>query len=62
MTLSLTSVAYLGAKVGGGRGISPLDGVFPTIEGAGIVSVRQVRSLGGDVRIDFVVSDVHGNS
>ena len=51
-----------GAKVGGGRGISPRGGVFSIIEEAGIVSVRQVRSLGDDVRVDFVVSDVHGNS
>lgn len=51
-------VAYLGARVGGGQGIPPLSGVFSTIEKAGIVSIRQVRSLGSDIRIDWT-RDVH---
>ena len=54
-------VAYVGARIAGGRGIPPLEGVFPSIEAAEVASVRDVRSLGGDVRIEFVVRDVHGN-
>ncbi len=53
-------VAYLGARIGGGRGISPLAGVFQSIGEAGIVSVSQVRSLGADIRIDWT-RDVHGD-
>lgn len=54
-------VAYVGAMVGGGRGIPPLEGVFGAIDTADIVSVEDVRSLDGDIRIDFVVRDVHGD-
>lgn len=46
-------VLYLAAKLGGGRGISPLDGVFATIEQAEEVSITGVRSLDGDYRVDF---------
>lgn len=51
-------VAYLGARIGGGGGISPVGGVFESIGEAGIVSVAQVRSLGADIRIDWT-RDVH---
>ncbi len=54
-------VAYLGAKLGGGRGIPPLAGAFDSIGEAGIVSVDGVRSLGADVRIDWT-RDVHRDS
>lgn len=54
-------VAYLGAKVGGGVGMPPMSGVFSRIEDARVVSVSDVRSLGDDVRIDFMLQDVHGN-
>lgn len=46
-------VVYLAAKLGGGRGISPLDGAFPTIEAASEVEISGVRSLDGDLRVDF---------
>ncbi len=46
-------VLYLGAKVGGGMGTAPLGGVFSSIDRAEVVSITGVRSLGGDVRIDF---------
>jgi diaminohydroxyphosphoribosylaminopyrimidine deaminase/5-amino-6-(5-phosphoribosylamino)uracil reductase len=46
-------VVYLAAKMGGGRGISPLDGAFPHIEAVSEVEVTSVRSLGADYRIDF---------
>lgn len=45
--------AYLGAKVGGGQGISPIDGVFSTIDEARTVEVFDVQSFGPDVRIGF---------
>lgn len=46
-------VAYLAAKIGGGRGISPLGGAFPNIERASEVEITGVRSLGADYRVDF---------
>lgn len=46
-------VVYVGAKLGGGKGIPPLGGVFETIDEAIPVSVVAVRSLGEDLRIDF---------
>lgn len=46
-------VVYLAAKVGGGRGISPLDGMFTSIDQAQSVSITAVRSLDGDYRVDF---------
>lgn len=46
-------VVYVGAKLGGGRGIPPLAGVFETIDEAMAVSVVGVRSLGDDLRVDF---------
>ena len=49
-------IVYLGAKVGGGTGISPLGGVFRTIGDASVVSLTEVRSLGPDYRIDFELS------
>lgn len=46
-------VAYLGARLGGGVGQAPLGGVFATIGDADVVSVTGLRSLDGDVRVDF---------
>ena len=44
---------YLAAKMGGGRGISPLDGAFPNIGAATEIEITGVRSLDGDCRVDF---------
>jgi diaminohydroxyphosphoribosylaminopyrimidine deaminase/5-amino-6-(5-phosphoribosylamino)uracil reductase len=49
-------IVYIGAKIGGGSGISPLRGVFKTIGDATTVSLTGVRSLGPDYRIDFELS------
>jgi diaminohydroxyphosphoribosylaminopyrimidine deaminase / 5-amino-6-(5-phosphoribosylamino)uracil reductase len=46
-------VLYLGARLGGGTGRSPLGGVFETIADAQVVSVTGVRSLNHDIRVDF---------
>ncbi len=46
-------IVYVGAKMAGGSGISPLAGRFETIEDAGEVRIQGVRSLGDDIRIDF---------
>jgi len=46
-------VIYLAAKLGGGRGISPLGGVFSRIEEATEVEITSVRSLDGDYRVEF---------
>ncbi|MBT8212466.1 MAG: RibD family protein, partial [Acidimicrobiia bacterium] len=44
-------VAYAGAKVGGGSGLAPLDGVFPTVADATVVSITSVELLGDTVKI-----------
>lgn len=44
---------YIGARVGGGTGRSPLGGVFSTIADARDVEFRSVRSVGEDVVIAF---------
>jgi diaminohydroxyphosphoribosylaminopyrimidine deaminase/5-amino-6-(5-phosphoribosylamino)uracil reductase len=46
-------VIYLAAKLGGGVGIGPLAGPFPTIEDAKEVNIRDVRNVGPDLRIEF---------
>jgi diaminohydroxyphosphoribosylaminopyrimidine deaminase/5-amino-6-(5-phosphoribosylamino)uracil reductase len=46
-------VVYIGSKVGGGTGRSPLAGLFATIEGASTVEFETVRSVGDDVVIAF---------
>jgi diaminohydroxyphosphoribosylaminopyrimidine deaminase/5-amino-6-(5-phosphoribosylamino)uracil reductase len=46
-------VVYLAAKMGGGRGMSPLAGRFSTMEEATEVTITGVRSLDGDYRVDF---------
>ncbi len=44
---------YIGGLVGGGKGISPVDGAFPNIGNARSVRITDVQSLGPDVRIGF---------
>lgn len=46
-------VAYLGGKLGGGQGMSPLGGLFSSLSEATNVSITAVRQLGPDCRIDF---------
>jgi diaminohydroxyphosphoribosylaminopyrimidine deaminase/5-amino-6-(5-phosphoribosylamino)uracil reductase len=46
-------VVYVGAKLGGGGGRTPMSGVFESVGDAQVVSITGVRSLEGDVRIDF---------
>lgn len=46
-------VVYLGAKLGGGMGIPPLDDVFETLDEAATARITGVHTLGPDVRIDF---------
>lgn len=46
-------VAYLGARLGMGRGMSAVDGVFDTIGHAHVVRVSGVRTLGPDVAVTF---------
>ena len=47
-------VVYIGSKVGGGTGRSPLGGAFGTIDDARVVTITGVNSLDGDLRVDFV--------
>lgn len=46
-------MVYVGAKVGGGTGRSPLAGPFATIEDASEVEFESMRSVGDDVAIAF---------
>lgn len=46
-------IAYLGARMGGGAGIGPMSGAFPTIDAATDVEIVDVRMVGSDVRIEF---------
>jgi diaminohydroxyphosphoribosylaminopyrimidine deaminase/5-amino-6-(5-phosphoribosylamino)uracil reductase len=46
-------VVYIGAKVGGGAGRSPFDGVFGTMDDARVVTITGTDSLDGDLRVDF---------
>lgn len=46
-------VVYVGARIGGGSGKSPLAGSFPTITAASDVEFGDVRNVGTDVVISF---------
>lgn len=46
-------MVYIGAKVGGGTGRSPLAGLFATVEDAFEVEFEAVRNVGDDVVIAF---------
>jgi len=46
-------VVYVGSRVGGGPGMSPLAGVFESIGDATSVVITESRLVGGDVRIAF---------
>lgn len=46
-------IVYIGSKIGGGRGLSPLAGDFAHITNASDVDIVDVRRVGSDVRIEF---------
>jgi diaminohydroxyphosphoribosylaminopyrimidine deaminase / 5-amino-6-(5-phosphoribosylamino)uracil reductase len=46
-------VLYVGAKVGGGRGLPPLWGDFATMAESRPVNITEVRMVGPDIRIEF---------
>ncbi len=46
-------ILYLGAMIGGGSGIPPLQAVFETLDQAIPARVTAIRSLGPDIRVDF---------
>jgi diaminohydroxyphosphoribosylaminopyrimidine deaminase/5-amino-6-(5-phosphoribosylamino)uracil reductase len=46
-------VFYLAGKLGGGVGIGPLAGTFSTVDEAREVTIRDVRNVGSDLRIEF---------
>lgn len=46
-------VVYVGARVAGGAGMSPLHGLFGSIDDASDVVITSARPVGVDVRIDF---------
>lgn len=49
----VAGVVYVGSRMGGGAGMSPLHGVFGTIDDAASVLITSTRKIGDDVRIDF---------
>jgi len=46
-------VFYVAGRVAGGRGIAPLEGEFTTMAQSRAVTVRDVRMVGPDVRVEF---------
>jgi diaminohydroxyphosphoribosylaminopyrimidine deaminase/5-amino-6-(5-phosphoribosylamino)uracil reductase len=46
-------VLYVGARVGGGRGLAPLEGDFATMAESRPVNITEVRMVGPDIRIEF---------
>jgi diaminohydroxyphosphoribosylaminopyrimidine deaminase/5-amino-6-(5-phosphoribosylamino)uracil reductase len=46
-------VVYIGARIGGGQGLSPLGGEFATMAQSRDVTIEEVRRVGPDVRIEF---------
>jgi diaminohydroxyphosphoribosylaminopyrimidine deaminase/5-amino-6-(5-phosphoribosylamino)uracil reductase len=46
-------VVYLAGRVGGGSGVSPLGGDFATMAQSREVTIRDIRMVGPDVRIEF---------
>lgn len=46
-------LVYIGARVGGGTGKSPLSGTFSTIAAASAVEFGETRSVGHDIVISF---------
>jgi diaminohydroxyphosphoribosylaminopyrimidine deaminase/5-amino-6-(5-phosphoribosylamino)uracil reductase len=47
-------ILYLGARMGGGRGLAPLEGDFATMAESRPVNITDVRMVGPDIRIEFV--------
>ncbi len=50
-------LVHIGARVGGGEGLSPMAGIFATISDAEDVEVETVRNVGGDVVVTFGKKD-----
>ncbi len=50
-------VWYFGARLAGGVGRPALAGVFETIEQAASVRIVDVRTVGSDLRVEFVMED-----
>lgn len=46
-------VFYIAGRMGGGRGMAPLGGEFQTMADSRAVSIRDVRMVGPDIRIEF---------
>jgi diaminohydroxyphosphoribosylaminopyrimidine deaminase/5-amino-6-(5-phosphoribosylamino)uracil reductase len=46
-------VFYVAGRMGGGRGVAPLGGEFETMADSRAVSIRDVRMVGPDIRIEF---------
>ena len=46
-------VFYLGAKVGGGRGINPIAGEFMSLDDARAITIESVERLGPDLKVVF---------
>ena len=56
-------VFYVGALMGGGRGLAPLEGDFATMAESRPVNITDVRMVGPDMRIEFLpVSPPAGGS
>jgi diaminohydroxyphosphoribosylaminopyrimidine deaminase/5-amino-6-(5-phosphoribosylamino)uracil reductase len=49
-------VLFVGAVIGGGRGLAPLEGDFATMAESRPVNITEVRMVGPDIRIEFSAS------
>lgn len=48
-------VVYIGGRIGGGTGLSPLGGIFSSIEDVTDVVIVDTRQLGPDLRVEFEI-------
>lgn len=46
-------VAYVGARIGGGRGMPAMGGAFASIDQAETAVITGIRQVGPDIRVDF---------
>jgi diaminohydroxyphosphoribosylaminopyrimidine deaminase/5-amino-6-(5-phosphoribosylamino)uracil reductase len=46
-------ILYLGARMGGGKGVQPIGGEFASISDSREITITDVRSLGPDLRVEF---------
>jgi len=51
------AVIYVGARMAGGSGMPPLEGDFATMAQSRAVNIKDVRMVGPDIRIEFILPE-----